>query len=173
MDGPLPRVRAGAPDHSLPTAAWTTAMRGCPQPLGQPRCAVAHTANSPDSSGLSLPDEDSAGRRRCRDDPTIWRRYRDDSASLPRRPEPPAEEQAQWSLVGGGKVVPCSWRLTERGAALGLALLFIAGGPLGALCRGKWPDAMMSLESEGFERARHELYRVRFSEGRSNGLWPV
>ena len=114
MDGPLPRVRAGAPDHSLPTAAWTTAMRGCPQPLGQPRCAVAHTANSPDSSGLSLPDEDSAGRRRCRDDPTIWRRYRDDSASLPRRPEPPAEEQAQWSLVGGGKVVPCSWRLTLR-----------------------------------------------------------
>ena len=34
----------------------------------------------------------------------------------------------------------------ERGAALGLALRVLAGGPLGALCRGKWPDAMMSLE---------------------------
>ena len=32
----------------------------------------------------------------------------------------------------------------ERGTALGLALLFIAGGPLGALCRGKWPDAIMA-----------------------------
>ena len=32
----------------------------------------------------------------------------------------------------------------ERGAALGLALRVLAGGPLGALCRGKWPDAIMA-----------------------------
>ena len=37
-----------APAPSLPTVAWTTARRGCPQPLGQPRGAVAHTDHRPD-----------------------------------------------------------------------------------------------------------------------------
>ena len=77
---------------------------------------------------------------------------------------------APWSQRGRSRVVLGS--RGERGAALGVALRVLAGGPLGALCRGKWPDAIMSLESEGFERARHELYRVGFSEGREAGLRP-
>ena len=49
---------------------------------------------------------------------------------------------APWSQRGRSRVVLGS--RGERGVAFDLALRVVAGGPLGALCRGKWPDAIMA-----------------------------